>query len=415
VGPVLVDSSSYGRNGAYHGDGNAGGTPVVGPYISQQELGATHDPDNLGVAFVNPPGGVPVPIASAPPGTFNINGQWSIEFWGRSPRLTTQVAVVQRDNGCILLGPVWGEGTQCYATFTDIDGNQILQIPMPDTGWHHIVFTYDPAGPTLSAYIDGSPALAALPAQQITYSVSPENGPTALIGPLGPTPTYVVADELAVYNQILLPDQILTHYAAGIGDGVGSALANTGFSLPLERGWNEIDLYVYQPARADIANWYAGNGLASTIEGGTTVAVLFQPDIFQFSPASGDSWFTSPLQPEYPVWADGAPMRRLSEFGLRFNTHVWDSGSWAWHLDPVSGTADYALLNYNPAPTPSNNPGQAGSATLDTVWAGNPPLFRLTYDTATVPTNTFVYQAQFTRNQNADSSPVLRSYRFIQP
>jgi hypothetical protein len=186
-----------------------------------------------------------------------------------------------------------------------------------------------------------------------------------------------------------------TFYGTAV-PGSGALLSSQGKSFPvaIKAGWNKIELLVYIPSTSGI-----DTGLASF-----NTFLLFRPNLFNFQLSSTDQYSFAPTIAEYPIWADGSPMKRVSEFFLKWNVAPWDNSYWAWRLDAASGTPSSVLLNYNPA--------ASGTVTIDGIFSGSLPTFNLKYTFTSQPITTIYYKAYFSRQPYAGQPPKLNSYQF---
>jgi RHS repeat-associated protein len=94
-----------------------------------------------------------------------------------------------------------------------------------DTGWHHVVATFDYAG-SMKLYVDG--ALSASATAPFTNAAV--NGGQLQIGRAGSANYYGGAlDELALYGGTLTPDQVAAHYARGTTLPAPPTTTSTGY------------------------------------------------------------------------------------------------------------------------------------------------------------------------------------------
>jgi hypothetical protein len=176
--------------------------------------------------------------------------------------------------------------------------------------------------------------------------------------------------------------------------GSGSLVSTKGKTFPvsIQAGWNKIEVLLYVPSTIDPGF------------NGYNAFLLFRPNLFNFSLATSDQFSFAPKLAEYPIWADGKPMSRVSEFYLKWNVAPWDYSYWSWRLDSSSGNPAYVLLNHNPA---------LDNYTIDGVHNGSMPSFNLKYAYIDSPINTIYYKAELRREQYANQPPKINSYRFM--
>lgn len=217
------------------------------------------------------------------------------------------------------------------------------------------------------------------------------------INSLGSTITFTNAIGWSLYvngNRVVSDNNV---YELVSSPGSGTILPDSGKSFPitLSAGWNKFDLLISIPTLSS---------LNSSIQNKKLV-LLLRPSLFNFSLSNSDLWAYSPKLIEYPIWADGNPMKRVSEFFLKWNTTPLDNSKWAWRISEASGTASHVLLNYNPAVDTTK--------TIDGYFYGSNALFRLQYTFVTIPTNTIYYKAELKRDSNALQAPKIFGYKFL--
>lgn len=381
---TLTDSSGNGHTGSYHNT----------QFVTYQVPGALIDPLDKTVGFYWDGSSPTYGYAQAPGGAFDFSGTgWSIECWVRNNQLPIQYPLFSRSGIYLQMGP--GSNGGAGPTFVGpiVPGMGLtwdawpFKVALPDTAWHHFVVTYDAITSTPTLYLDGIQVYIATGPVWVDGA-----GGTTFITPVTRTVGQGVMDELALYKHVLTASQVQAHYSAGVGD-----LANSGtdlnFSLPFKSGWNKIELLVYQPPRGQLSN--------SMTPDNQNVLLLFKPDIFSFSP--NIDWINIPELSEYPLVADGRPMDKVSEFILKWNTPPWKHNRWAWRIE--NGVVTAGLLNYNP----SSDSGY----TLDKLFKGSHPVFRLRYPYTLSPTNTFYFKAELSRSEGSDIGPRLLDYKFV--
>lgn len=191
-----------------------------------------------------------------------------------------------------------------------------------------------------------------------------------------------IAYDNAIYSVLAIP-----------GSGTLTTATGKSFPLALKAGWNKIDLLVYMP----------DNTVLTANVTDYPMALLLRPCIFDFNLPDQYNWSYVPKQQEYPIWADGAPMPRVSEFFLRWNTRPLDNDFWAWRVSMATGTPEAVLVNYN---------AKSGTNTIDGIYKGSDTIFQLKYKTDYKPTNTIYYKAELKKTVDTAQTPLLRGYSF---
>lgn len=188
------------------------------------------------------------------------------------------------------------------------------------------------------------------------------------------------------------------YYSPATIPGSGSMTSDDGYTFPvnLKQGWNKIELLTYVPD---------STYLDSRLKNGWNIMLLFRPNIFNFSLSSSDSFSYAPAATEYPIWADGITLKKVSEFYLENIVKPWDFSSWAWRVSSTSGTVASFLLNYNPMYS-------TDSKTIDGRYKGSPTKFLLKYNYNNTNFNSFYYKAVFSRTSQSTHSPKLTGYKF---
>jgi len=178
--------------------------------------------------------------------------------------------------------------------------------------------------------------------------------------------------------------------------GSGTLTSSTGRSFPLslQNGWNKIELLLYVPDDTALgASILAEN-----------MVLLLRPNIINFTLRDADNWSYVPKQSQYPIWADGAPMNRVSEFYLKWNVPSLNYDYWAWRISPTSGSPSDVLINYDPT---------VSSSTIDGRYKGSNEKFQIRYVRDYNPTTSLYYRCDLTRTRGAVQAPMLQSYEFI--
>lgn len=177
--------------------------------------------------------------------------------------------------------------------------------------------------------------------------------------------------------------------------GTGAFTTETGraFPLSLQNGWNKIELFIYVPGENDLTSILTQN-----------MVLLLRPDIIDFRLPDSDNWNYTPKQTEYPIWADGTTMKRVSEFYLKWNVPILNNDYWAWGISAASGTPSHVVINYNP--TISSN-------TIDGRYRGSNEIFQISYLTDYSQTTDLYYRCDLARSPGTARAPSLYSYEFI--
>lgn len=320
--PVLVDQGSVARNGVYNE-----------PFV-QSLPGPPGDPTMQAASFYWN-GGLSVGSVMITGTPIDLSGCWSVEFWLRDPQRPQPYALISKLGHTFTLGPVSNtSGGPTYVSFNPYVGTSTppgpFRLPLPDLNWHHICWTYN-GSTLLTGYIDGQIAFSV---PSFVADVSQEaSAATATITPVTLTTGLACFTGLGIYTSALSSSQVRAHFAAGYAPGTNAS--QESFVIPLNPGWNEIDVLIYQAPR--------------TLDDGVTTALLFQPDLYTWSPSS--SWPGAPQLLQYPLAAAPAPLPQVSEFQLGFNLALQNREAWAWRTDPTGTVGEVALLNHLPAAT----------------------------------------------------------------
>lgn len=218
--------------------------------------------------------------------------------------------------------------------------------------------------------------------------------PTNPVATISPTKTLAYGWSFYINGNRVAKDN--KFYVTAV-PGSGSLTSAQGISFPvaLELGWNKIEVLVYIPPDS-----YLDDGLQT----GFNIFLLFRPNLFSFSIPTQGQFSFAPNIIEYPIWADGINLSRVTEFYLKWNVTKNNHDYWAWRIDPSSGVATQALLNYNPMIT--------SNQTIDGKFTGNNPQFNLSYIYISQPINSILYKAELKKDQNATQPPKLYSYSF---
>jgi hypothetical protein len=138
------------------------------------------------------------------------NGPFTLEAW------------VKRNVSAA--GTILGKGSQTYLLKFNVDVIDFRQsgvgricvstTSIVDLGvWHHVVVTRGAAGATNNIYIDGADVTGSITSRTLTdnssaLGIGTDSGVIPLRGDL---------DEVAIYNVVLTPTQVLNHYQLGLG------------------------------------------------------------------------------------------------------------------------------------------------------------------------------------------------------
>jgi hypothetical protein len=152
---------------------------------------------------------VPNGIALSPPLTF--------EMWFKTPLSSTPPSSIFTTPGpeTITIGMYPG-APQCYLYIGGVSNYCRITANTDDNQWHQLAFVL-PGGIVIQGYFDGQ-SYPVSPQLSAPFVASPagqwEIGYTAVWGP--PLSFNGLIDNIAIYRKALTPDQILSHYQAGI-------------------------------------------------------------------------------------------------------------------------------------------------------------------------------------------------------
>jgi hypothetical protein len=195
AGTALLDSSGHANNGTYLGGVALGAIGIPG---AAPNTAATYD-------GVNDTGRVP------DSSSLGVGNSFTLEGWiKRSSTTKTHELFNKGGNGFQLV--VMNAASLNRVLLRKANVTTIAQSTVPvlaDNRYHHIVATMNGPG-TAKIYIDGALASTSLTAtQQVQDTTWP-----LTFGVAGSTPAKY--DEFALYDQVLTPEQIAAHYAAGM-------------------------------------------------------------------------------------------------------------------------------------------------------------------------------------------------------
>ena len=187
-GTVACDSTGH-NNGTYVGR------------VTLGEPGAiSGDPDTA--IALDGTGQVSIPSASS----LNVGDDFTIEAWIR--RATTKTGndevIASKQNGAWVL--MFNESDQLTLRRSNVADVATANVATTDTGWHYVVATKN--GPSTHLYIDGKDVTGTVANQTMENNTEP-----LAIGQSSNNAYFNGSiDEVALYNQVLTPTQITTHY-----------------------------------------------------------------------------------------------------------------------------------------------------------------------------------------------------------
>jgi hypothetical protein len=177
-------------------------------------------------------------------------------------------------------------------------------------------------------------------------------------------------------------------------------------TLPLQQGWNELELLVQIPADLPTLRETEDSGVSS---GG--IYLYFQPDVFNHI----DSIITESR-------AYREPWKKVSEFDLRYNVAPGRREVWSWWRDATTDAVSGVLFNHNPANPTSGSVDfdeDAPFYTVDGLNAGRVVELELRYTVERTDLDTDIYprslwfRADLSKDPDATSPPLLHGYRLI--
>jgi hypothetical protein len=212
-GTVAVDESGGGYNLTYTGTPGLGTASLL-----------ASDPANTSVDFNGAGTQYAIRAGVAPTG-LNANSAITVECWVNSDTAGNRAAVGLFGSGT---DKGWWINLQTNAEFyISTTGSNQLQASkaLGTAATHHIVGTYD--GANITVYVDGIAMehrrCLLGPAHTVTTAAALAIGRSGRSTPTMPTPAI---DEVAVYNRVLTPTEILNHYT--VGTTTGTDIVPTG-------------------------------------------------------------------------------------------------------------------------------------------------------------------------------------------
>lgn len=217
-----------------------------------------------------------------------------------------------------------------------------------------------------------------------------ENGAASILalGTYATNPTSI-GWALYVNGNRLAADNTVYGLAAVPSTGSLGAAEGRNFQLALVKGWNTVEILLSVP-----------DGLVVADLSSFQVAFFLRPDIFSLQLPTVSLGTSDAPMSSYPIWAESAPLRRVSEFYLKGVVSPWDRGSWALRL--YEGEPTHIILNYDPD----------NSLTLDGRNRGSVPNFYLKYFVDYGTPSGFYYRAVLRRSSSINTTPSLLGYQF---
>jgi hypothetical protein len=192
---TMLDSSGHNNNGTYLGGVALGAPGIPG---ASPNTAATYDGVNDTAR---------VPDASS----LDVGSSFSIEGWIKRASTTKSYELFNKGaNGFQLVVMSAGSGNSVWLRRAGV--TTIAQSTAPvlaDGNYHHVVATMNGPG-TAKIYIDGVLASTSLSAVQAIQDTA---FPLTFGSAAGAAAQY---DEFALYDQVLSPQQVADHHAAGV-------------------------------------------------------------------------------------------------------------------------------------------------------------------------------------------------------
>lgn len=176
-------------------------------------------------------------------------------------------------------------------------------------------------------------------------------------------------------------------------------------TLPLQQGWNMLELLVQLPTDLEVKRTTAGSGVSSG-----QILLLFQPDLFTQADANWEE-----------VRAYQAPWKKVSEFDLRYNVAPAVKEVWSWRLDPTDASVSGVLFNHNPGNPVSGTVDyvdETGYYTIDGLAAGRIAKLELRYtvertDVNGVEPRSLWFRSELSKEEGTPQVPRLLAYSLL--
>jgi len=193
--------------------GDNDGTYVGGPVLGEPGI-PFGDPDTA-VQFDT--GGDQVSVADAP--ELRLTDSFAIELWVKLTTTNqTSKYLVDRANLFAVIYGYLGGHVEIFAPGASGPCNPrpASAIAIPDTEWHHLVYSYDDATDTWSGYRDGAEVFSVT--CEFALSTNPAGLSFGSAG--GPGQVAATLDEIALYDHALSAERVAAHYrTATCGNG----------------------------------------------------------------------------------------------------------------------------------------------------------------------------------------------------